>query len=327
EDQLVGAKTGEARTLKVTFPEDYGAANLAGKPAEFAVTVTAVEVAVDTPLDDEFAKGFGLDSLDALKEILKDQLENELGGLSRTHMKRKLLDTLAARHDFDVPESMVEAEFNQIWEQLEAEAKRDTNPEAALAEIEGERDDYRRIAVRRVRLGLLLSEIGQKNGITISTAEMNRLIGQEAARYAPAEQQKVVKFFQENAMAAAQLRAPLFEDKVVDFLIGKAEVTERAVSRADLEAAIESDDESPAGHVHGPGCGHDHDHDHAPAPKAKKAKAKAEPAAEAVTEAEAPAKKPRAKKAAAEAPAEVAAETPAEAAVEAPAKKPRAKKA
>jgi trigger factor len=156
---------------------------------------------------------------------------------------------------------------------------------------------------------------------------MNRLIGQEAARYAPAEQQKVVKFFQENAMAAAQLRAPLFEDKVVDFLIGKAEVTERAVSRADLEAAIESDDESPAGHVHGPGCGHDHDHDHAPAPKAKKAKAKAEPAAEAVTEAEAPAKKPRAKKAAAEAPAEVAAETPAEAAVEAPAKKPRAKKA
>ena len=312
EDQLVGAKLNEQRTLKVSFPADYGAANLAGKPAEFDVTVTGVEVPAETTLDDEFAKGFGLDSLDALKEILKDQLDAELGTLSRTYLKRKLLDTLAARHDFDVPESMVEAEFEQIWQTLEAEAAREADPEAAKVQIEAEREDYRRIAVRRVRLGLLLSEIGQRNGINVTQAEMNRLIGQEAARYAPAEQQKVVKFFQENAMAAMQLRAPLYEDKVVDFLIGKAEITERAVSRAELEAAIESEDESPGGHVHGPGCGHDHDHDHAPAkPKkaaARKTKTVEEPAVEAEPVKKAPARKAAAKKAeaapAAEAPAE-----------------------
>ncbi|WP_310496439.1 trigger factor [Sandarakinorhabdus sp.] len=324
EDQLVGAKANEERTIKVTFPADYGSANLAGKAAQFAITVQGVETAVATAIDDEFAKGFGLDSLDALKEILKDQLDAELGGLSRTHLKRKLLDTLASRHDFDVPESMVDAEFGQIWEQLEQEAARDENPDSARAQIEGERDDYRRIAVRRVRLGLLLSEIGQKNNITVSQAEMNRLIGQEAARYSPGEQQKVVKFFQENAMAAAQLRAPLYEDKVVDFLIGKAELTERHVSRADLEAAIESEDESPLslagtqghdhGHVHGPDC--DHDHDHAPAKPKKAAKAKAAPA-EIVTEAEAPAKKP-AKAKAAKADAEPAVEAAAE-----PAAKPK----
>ena len=306
EEQLVGAKANEQRTIKVNFPDDYGAANLAGKPAEFAITVQGVEVPAKTAIDDEFAKGFGLDSLDALKEILKDQLDAELGGLSRTHLKRKLLDTLASRHDFDVPETMVDAEFEQIWQTLEGEAAREADPEAAKAEIEAEREDYRRIAVRRVRLGLLLSEIGQRNGVTVSQAEMNRLIGQEAARYAPAEQQKVVKFFQENAMAAMQLRAPLYEDKVVDFLIGKAALTERSVTREELEAAISSEDESPSGHVHGPGCGHDHDHDHA------------EPAAK-------PAKKPAAKKAKA---AEPAAEAPAaEAVVEAPVKKAPAKKA
>ncbi|OYQ28283.1 trigger factor [Sandarakinorhabdus cyanobacteriorum] len=313
EDQLVGAKANEQRTILVTFPEDYGAANLAGKPAEFAITVQAVEVPAETKIDDEFAKGFGLDSLDALKEILKDQLDAELGGLSRTHLKRKLLDTLASRHDFDVPVSMVDAEFDQIWQTLEAEAAREADPAAAKAEIEAEREDYRRIAVRRVRLGLLLSEIGQRGGVTVSQAEMNRLIGQEAARYAPAEQQKVVKFFQENAMAAMQLRAPLYEDKVVDYLIGKAAITERAVTREELEAAIASEDESPAGHVHGPDC--EHDHDHAPAKPAKKAaakKAKAEePAAEAAAEPvkKAPAKKAAAKKADAEPAAE--AEAPA----------------
>ncbi len=308
EDQLVGATVGEQRTLNVTFPADYGAANLAGKPAQFAITVQGVEVAAEAAIDDEFAKGFGLDSLDALKEILKDQLDAELGGLSRTHLKRKLLDTLASRHDFDVPETMVDAEFEQIWQTLEAEAAREADPAAAKAEIEAEREDYRRIAVRRVRLGLLLSEIGQRNGVTVSQAEMNRLIGQEASRYAPAEQQKVVKFFQENAMAAMQLRAPLYEDKVVDFLIGKAALTERSVTRDELEAAIASEDESPTGHVHGPGCGHDHDHDHDHAPAA---------------EAPAKPKKAAAKKAKAEEPA---ADAPAEAAAE-PVKKAPAKKA
>jgi trigger factor len=327
EDQLIGAKANDTKIVKVKFPDDYNVAYLKGKPAEFTCVVQGVETPVETKFDDEFAKAFGIDSIDALKEILKDQLDVELAGLTRTHMKRKLLDTLAARHDFEVPVSMVDGEFDQIWTQLEQEADQDADPAAARAQIEAERGDYRRIAERRVRLGLLLSEIGQRNSITVTQPEMNRLIGQEAAKY-PGEQQKVVKFFQENAMAAAQLRAPLYEDKVVDFLLSKAEITERSVTRADLEAAIEDEDETPgsahdhghAGHAHGSDC----DHDDAPAKPKKAAKAKAV-AAEPAVEAEAPAKKaakPKAAKAVAEAPAS---EPPA--AQAAPAKPKRAKKA
>lgn len=325
EDQLVGVKANQSLTINVDFPADYGSEALAGKPATFDIVVQGVETPVETPIDDDFAKSLGIDSLDALKEILTDQIEAETAQLTRTHLKRKLLDTLAARHDFAVPETMVSGEFEQIWAQLEQEAARAADPEAAKAEIEGERDEYRRIAERRVRLGLLLSEIGAQAGITVSASEMNRLIGQEAARYAPSEQQKVVKFFQENSMAAAQLRAPLYEDKVVDHLVSKAEVTERHVSKADLEAAIEDEDETPA-HVHGPDCEHDHDHDHGEAkpaakkPAAKKAAAKkadAAPADEAEKPAKAAAKKPAAKAAAK---SEDVAETPA-------AKKPAAKKA
>ena len=296
EDQLVGAKANDERVVKVTFPDDYNVAYLKGKPAEFAIVVQGIETPVETTIDDDFAKNFGIDSLDALKEILKDQLDAELGGLTRTHMKRKLLDTLASRHDFDVPESMVDGEFDQIWAQLEQEAAQDADPDTARAQLETEREDYRRIAVRRVRLGLLLSEIGQRHNITVTQPEMNRLIGQEASRY-PGEQQKVVKFFQENPMAAAQLRAPLYEDKVVDFLLSKAEITERSVTRADLEAAIEDEDETPgsahihdaghAGHVHGPDCDHDHEPKAAAKPKATKAKtvAAAETAVEPVADA------------------------------------------
>jgi trigger factor len=312
EEQLLGVKANDQKTLEVTFPSDYGNAELAGKPASFDITVQGVEKPVETAIDDEFAKSLGIDSLEALREILKDQIEAETVQLTRTHMKRKLLDTLASRHDFEVPETMVNGEFDQIWAQLEQEVERSADPEAARADIEKERDDYRRIAERRVRLGLLLSEIGSRNNVTVTVAEMNRLIGQEAARYAPSEQQKVVKFFQENPMAAAQLRAPLYEDKVVDFLLGQAELLERAVSRAELEAAIEDEDEAPA-HVHGPDCDHDHDHGHAhEAPKPKKAaKAKAaEAAAEAPAEAEAKpvkkAAKPKAAAKAEDAPAEAA---------------------
>ena len=331
EDQLVGAKADDARTVKVTFPADYNVAYLKGKPAEFAIVVQGVEVPVEAVIDDEFAKGFGIDSLDALKEILKDQLDAELGTLTRTHLKRKLLDTLASRHDFEVPESMVNGEFEQIWSQIEQEITQDADPDAMRVQMDAERGDYRRIAERRVRLGLLLSEIGQRNSITISQAEMNRLIGQEAARY-PGEQQQVVKYLQDNPMALAQLRAPLYEDKVVDFLIGKAELTERSVTRADLEAAIEDEDETPgligaghshgqAGHVHGPDC----DHDDAPAKPKKAAKAKvAEPATATETIAEAPAKKPAKPKVAK---AEAAVVEVAAVAAEAPAKPKRTKKA
>lgn len=318
EEQLEGVKTGDEKTLNVTFPEDYPAKDLAGKEAQFAVKVTAVRTSKPVEINDAFATNLGLENLEQLRTILKDQVEQELNGLTRTYMKRKLLDHLAAAHDFDVPPSMVDAEFDQIWQQVEAEAS-----DEEKATMEGERDEYRRIAERRVRLGLLLSDLGQKNGVEVSQAEMGRLIAQEAARYR-GQEREVQKFFAENAVAAAQLRAPLFEEKVVDWLLGKAAITDRAVSRADLEAAIESEDETPLsaalphgapGHVHGPDCDHDHGHDHGVKPKkapAKKATAKkAEEPAEAAVAEEKPAKKPAAKKAAAKKEETAEAETPA----------------
>ena len=177
--------------------------------------------------DDDFAKSMGLEGIGQLRDLMKGQVEQELNGLTRTHMKRQLLDQLAAAHDFPVPESMVEAEFDQIWQQLEHEASHEEDPAAARAEMENERDDYRAIAERRVRLGLLLSEIGQKNGVQISQQEMNQLIMQAAQQYRPEERQRFVEYVRNEPMAAAQLRAPLFEDKVVDHLFGTAEISER----------------------------------------------------------------------------------------------------
>ncbi|NML04521.1 trigger factor [Sphingomonas sp. G-3-2-10] len=274
EDQIVGVKVGDEKQINVTFPEDYGAADLAGKPATFDLKITAVKTSGETVIDDAFATSLGLQSLEQLTGLLKGQLEQQNGGLTRTHMKRKLLDQLAAGHDFEVPPSMVEAEFSQIWEQLQHEAGHEEDPEAAKAELEAERGDYRAIAERRVRLGLLLSEIGTANGVEVSQQEMNQLLAQAAQQYSPADRERFIQYIRQEPMAAAQLRAPLFEDKVVDFLFDKAEVTEREVTREELEAAIESE-EGAVPHVHGPGCGHDHDHDAKPA---KKAKAKKEEA-------------------------------------------------
>lgn len=245
EDQLVGMKAGESRTISITFPDDYPSANLKGKQAEFDVTVQAVKVETETKVDEDFAKSLGLESLDKLKDLVRIQLEQENAGLTRTQMKRQLLDKLAAEHDFPVPPTMVEAECQQIWQQLQAEAAREADPEAARAEIEAEKDDYRRIAERRVRLGLLLSEIGQANGVEITSQEMSMLIQQAAAQYRPEDRQRFIDYVRQDAMAQAQLRAPLYEDKVVDFLFDKAEVTERQVTRAELEAAIEAE-ETPA---------------------------------------------------------------------------------
>jgi len=328
EDQLVGVKKGDEKTISVTFPDDYQAENLKGKAATFDLKITEVKVPAEGGPDDEFAKSLGLESLEQLRGLIKGQVEQELNGLTRTHMKRKLLDQLAAGHDFDVPPSMVEAEFDQIWAQLQHEAGHEADPEAARAELEAEREDYRQIAVRRVRLGLLLSEIGQKNGIEVSQQEMQRLIMQAAQQYGPEDRQRFIQYVQQEPMAAAQLRAPLYEDKVVDFLFGKAEITDREVTREELEAAIESE-EGAVPHVHGPDCNHDHDHDHA---KPVKQAAKAKPAAEAPAEgeAEAEAEAPKKKAPAKKAPAKKAEAAPAEAAegeaAPAPAKKPRAKK-
>ena len=349
EDQLVGVTLGEEKTLNVTFPEDYGAKELAGQPATFDITVKKIQVAGESKIDEDLAKNLGLESLEQLRGLIKGQIEQEHNGLTRTHMKRKLLDQLAEGHDFEVPPSMVEAEFAQIWQQLEHEAGHEEDPKAALAEMEAERDDYRKIAERRVRLGLLLSEIGQANGVEVTQQEMNRLIGQAAQQYRGEDQQRFIQYIQQEPMAAAQLRAPLYEDKVVDFLFGKAEVTDRDATREELEAAIESEDGFATGT-------HTHDHDNHKPRKSKKADAaegEAKPAKKAAAKKpaakgedagaveapageEAPAKKPRAKKAAAPVEAETAVtESSPEAAeaaegteaADAPAKKPRAKKA
>lgn len=291
EDQLIGVKANDEKTITVTFPADYNVDYLKGKEATFDLVINDVRVADEAKADDEFAKSLGLEGIDQLRDLMKGQLEQEFNQLTRTHMKRRLLDQLAAAHDFDVPPSMVEAEFNQIWAQLEHEAGHEADPEAARAEMEKDRDEYHGIAVRRVRLGLLLSEIGQANNVQITSQEMNRLIQQAAMQYGPADRERFIQYVQQDPMAAAQIRAPLYEDKVVDFLFSKADITDRAVTREELEAAIEAD--SDEGHVHGPGCGHDHGDEK---PKAKKAATKKEAAPKADA-AEKPAKAAKAPKA------------------------------
>jgi len=274
EEQLVGAKTGDKRDVQVTFPEDYPVENLKGKAAAFDVTVKSVKQAGEAKADDAFAEQLGLKDIEQLRGILRDQAEQELNGLTRTHMKRRLLDELAARHSFPVPESMVDAEFQNIMQQLRHEASHEEDPKAALAELEKDSAEYRTIAERRVRLGLLLSEIGAANGVEVNQREMNQLIGQAAAQYQGKDRERFLQYVQQEPMAAAQLRAPLYEDKVVDFLFSKADITDRAATREELEADLESEE----GHVHGPGCGHDVPEAKAKSKKPAKAKAENVPA-------------------------------------------------
>jgi trigger factor len=319
EEQLTGIKAGDERVITVNFPDDYPAENLKGKEATFDIVAHEIKAPAESKIDDDFAKELGLESLEQLRGLMKGQLEQETAGLTRTAMKRSLLDQLAAGHDFDVPPTMVEAEFSQIWQQLTHEASHEEDPEAALKEIESEKEDYRKIAERRVRLGLLLSEIGQANGVEVSQQEMSMLVSQAAQQYRPEDRQRFMEYVANDPMMAAQLRAPLYEDKVVDFLIEKADLTEREVTREELQAAIEADTDDAAADSK------------ATAKKAsakKPAAQKAEPAAEeGADEAEekstkkAPAKKPAAKK------APVKKAEAADEGEEAPAKKPAAKKA
>jgi len=330
EDQLVGAKAGDTREVNVTFPGDYPVENLKNKAATFAVTVKGVKTSGETNVDEDFAKSLGLQSLDQLKGLIRDQHAQELNGLTRTHMKRQLLDQLAERHDFPVPESMVDAEYNNIIQQLRHEASHEANPQEALAEIEKDAADYRKIAERRVRLGLLLSEIGAANGVEVSDQEMNRVIAQAAAQYQGQDRENFLRYVQQEPMFAAQLRAPLYEDKVVDFLFGKADISERKGTREQLEADLESEE----GHVHGPGCGHDHVHEAKPKKAAAKSKAKAAAKSEDKLVADEPLKgpvekasaKPKAAKPVKDEPARKAPQAKAEAKPAAKAKKAPARK-
>jgi trigger factor len=241
EDQLIGVAAGDEKLVKVTFPQNYLNAELAGKEAEFDVKVKSIETPKDVTIDDEFAKSLGMESLDKLKDALRDRIKQEHDRVSRQRVKRALLDVLDERHHFDLPDALVEQEFENLWrvttEQMKQENKtfadENTTEEAA-------KEDYRKIANRRVRLGLVLAEIGDKNAIKISDEEVTRAIV-EQARQMPGREQQVWDYYRKNPNALAELRAPIFEEKVVDFLLALAKVTEKTVSRDELYK-VEDDD-------------------------------------------------------------------------------------
>jgi trigger factor len=234
---LEGMSPGDSRTLEVTFPAGYQAAELAGKPAVFAVTAKALKRKVLAEVDDEFAKKLGVDDVAALRARVTESLQREYDGLARAKVKRALLDVLAERASFTVPEGMVEAEFNQIWQRVEADMKAGEVDEEDKGKDEATlKADYRKIAERRIRLGLLLSEIGRTNSIQVTNEELSNAMRMEAMRY-PGQAKQVMEFFQKNPQAVEGLRAPIYEEKVVDFVLELAKVTEKPVPPADLTAA------------------------------------------------------------------------------------------
>jgi trigger factor len=234
EEQLKGVGVGETRTLKVPFPKNYANAKLAGQPAEFETSATLIEAPQAVEINDEFAKTLGLESLDKLKQAARDRLAAEFAGATRQRVKRALLDRLDEAHRFEAPSSLIDEEFNLMWTSIKAEmessgktfADENTTEEAA-------RDEYRKIADRRVRLGLVLSEIGEKNKITVTDDEVSRAVI-ERARQMPGREKEIWDYYRNNANALAQLRAPIFEDKVVDFILELASVTEKKVSKEEL---------------------------------------------------------------------------------------------
>jgi trigger factor len=234
EEQLTGLKAGDSKTFNVTFPGDYRAEALAGKEATFAVNVKAVEAPGAVTIDDEFAKTLGLESLDKLKDALRERIGREHAGASRQKLKRALLDQLDERHKFEPPPSLVEQEFNGVWSQVENDLKQHNRTFADEGTTEEKaRAEYRAIAERRVRLGLVIAEIGEKNNIKVSDDQITAAVV-EQARQLPGREQQVWDYYRKNPNAVAALRAPLFEDKVVDFLVELAEVTDKTVSRDEL---------------------------------------------------------------------------------------------
>jgi trigger factor len=234
EEQLLGAKVGDERVLNVTFPEDYGAAALAGKAATFDVKVHAVKAPQEQAIDNAFAEKMGFENVDALRARVRESIEGEHANASRARAKRRLFDLLDTRHSFDLPKTMVEAEFGQIWRQLEQDREQGRlDPEDEAKSNEDLEKEYRAIAERRVRLGLVLAEIGRRNNVEVGEAEIAAAVGQQARNF-PGQERQVVEFYQKNPSALAQIRAPLFEEKVVDFIMELAKVNNVDVSREDL---------------------------------------------------------------------------------------------
>lgn len=247
EEQLKGARKGDSKTVSVTFPEDYPAEAVAGKAASFAVEIKAVEKAHDTEVNDAFAEKLGLDDLEALRTAVSEQLAREYKQASRTRLKRQILDKLAENNQFSVPEGMVEREFHAIWHQIEDDMKRaGTSWEESEQSEEDARAEYRAIAERRVRLGLLLSEVGRNNNITVPQDEINRAVMEQARQY-PGQEKEVFDFFKNNPSAMNELQAPLYEDKVIDFITEMATIEEEEVAPEVLLKPSDDDDDGTAG--------------------------------------------------------------------------------
>jgi trigger factor len=234
EDQVVGMTAGETRTVNVKFPDNYLAEHLQGKDAVFEVTAKTVETPVAVTVDDEFAKSLGMESLAKLKDAIRDRLERDHTARTRQKIKRKLLDELDKAHKFDPPPTLVDEEFANVWDTIDKDLKAQGRSFADEGTTEdAARADYRKIAERRVRLGLVIAEIGDKNGIKVTDEELSAAVV-EQARQLPGREQQVWDHYRNNPGALAALRAPIFEDKVVDFLLELAETTEKKVSREEL---------------------------------------------------------------------------------------------
>jgi trigger factor len=241
EDQLVGVGVGEQRLVKVAFPAGYAKPELAGKEAEFDVTTKSIEAPGTANIDDAFAKSLGVDSLDKLKEAIRGRLQQEHTGVSRQRLKRQLLDKLDEMHKFALPPTLAEDEFKNVWSAVEDDLKAQGRTFADEGTTEEKaREEYRAIAERRVRLGLVLAEIGEKNNIGVTDAELTRAMA-ERARQVPGHEQQVFDLYRKNPQALASLRAPIFEDKVVDFLLELAQLSEKQVSREELFRDDEED--------------------------------------------------------------------------------------
>ena len=242
EDQLEGVSVGDTREVKVTFPEEYGNEKLAGQPAVFDCTIKDVLESVPMPIDDSLAVSLGEENLEAVRDKIRTQITGDYENLARGRAKRVLLDKLAEGHDFPVPATMVDLEFETIWKQIEADREKgNVDPDDEGKDEEALKEEYRAIAERRVRLGLLLSEVGRINEIDVSQEEVNRALMQQVQRF-PGQEQEIFKFYQSNPEALAQLRAPLFEDKIIDFIFDLAQVSERKITPDQLRAELETDE-------------------------------------------------------------------------------------
>lgn len=243
EEAVVGMKQGEEKVITVSFPADYQAEHLAGKEVTFDIVLKDVAAPGEVTVDDEFAKSLGLESLDSLKDIIRGQIESQFGAMTRQRVKRQLLDKLDAVYTFDLPSKLLDTEFQNIWNQVENDMTRNgktfedegTTEEAAKA-------DYMKIAERRVRLGLVLSEVGEKNSVQVTDEEVQRALF-ERVRQFPGQERQVFEFYKNNAQALATLRAPIYEEKVVDFILTLAKVTDKTVTKEELQKLVAEDEE------------------------------------------------------------------------------------